>query len=232
MASTWQVCVETFDTSRQCGYELALPAAGFISHESEHLVVHHTQVHDKGDNHHRHPITCFTALPVCRRGCRYIPQGSLSCYSRLAGALKSVALPKISGRCTMIVAVELGDDAAAATDVGADDCAKRINLTGKCDGCDCRGQDLRTLLSPTNGGPIKITLNGTNLADANLAGVDLSGSMLTDCSLRGANLKGAKLDRAMIRGCDLSSADLTEARRDDAAMTQRLHGDDAVIATL
>ena len=89
------------------------------------------------------------------------------------------------------------------------------------DGCDCRGQDLRSLLSPTNGGPIEITLTGTNLADANLAGVDLSGSMLTDCSLRGANLKGAKLDRAMIRGCDLSSADLTEARRDDAAIAWR-----------
>ena len=158
---------------------------------------------------------------LCADAVADIPQGSLSCYSRLVGTLKSVVLPKISGRCTMIVAVELGDAAAAATEVGADDCAKRINLTGNCDGCDCRGQDLRSLLSPTNGGPIEITLTGTNLADANLAGVDLSGSMLTDCSLRGANLKGAKLDRAMIRGCDLSSADLTEARRDDAAIAWR-----------
>ena len=52
VASTWQVCVETFDTSRQCGYELALPAAGFISHKSEHSVVYHTQAHYDGDNHH------------------------------------------------------------------------------------------------------------------------------------------------------------------------------------
>ena len=123
----------------------------------------------------------------------------------------------------MIVAVDLGDTPGTApANVGADDCAKRINLTGKCDGCNCRGQDLRTLLSPRNGGPKQITLTEVNLAYANLAGVDMSGATLTNCSLRGANLKGAELDRAVIHGSDLSGADLTEARRDDAAMTQRL----------
>src|SRR5207253_7840244 len=61
-------------------------------------------------------------------------------------------------------------------------------------------------------------LQGANLSDAQLAGIDLTGAQLQGANLSGAHLDGAKLDGANLEGANLSRAVLNGATLTGANM--------------
>lgn len=91
------------------------------------------------------------------------------------------------------------------------DALSRLKDTGRCEGCDLSGADLRwsAVYGAELGGAANLVdgkLDGANLRGANLYGGNVDGA-----SFRGADLSGVNLSWASLIGADLTGADLTGA---------------------